>query len=192
MRRLPENQRWLAIGLLQGGSTQADVARQLNVSQSVISRLWNHQQQTGNVTDIHRVGRPRATTRQQDRLLVTSVLRNRHQNATQLQRRLYQVTGVQVSTQTVRNRLHDRGLNARRPYIVLPLRARHRRARRDWARQYQASGLMLCSLTSHGSCWTSVMVDNGFGGAGGGGVVGVGSDILMQPTFHIIVMEVAV
>ena len=136
MRRLPENQRWLAIGLLQGGSTQADVAR-LNVSQSAISRLWNRHQQTGNVTDIHRDGRPRATTRQQDRLLVTSALRNRHQNATQLQRRLYQVTGVQVSTQTVRNRLHDRGLNARRPYIVLPLMAPHRRARRDWARQYQ-------------------------------------------------------
>ena len=71
MRRLPENQRWLAIGLLQGGSTPADVARQLNVSQSVISRLWNRHQQTGNVTDIHSAGRPRATTRQQDRLLVT-------------------------------------------------------------------------------------------------------------------------
>ena len=76
MRHLPENQRWLAIGLLQGGSTQADVARQLNVSQSVISRSWNRHQQTGNVIDIHRVGRPRATTRQQDRLLVTSTLRN--------------------------------------------------------------------------------------------------------------------
>ena len=131
MRRLPENQRWLAIGLLQGGSTQADVARQLNVSQSVISRLWSRHQQAGNVTDIHRVGRPRATTRQQDRLLVTSALRNRNQNATQLQRRLYQVTEVQVSTQTVRNRMHYRGLNAHRPYIVLPLTARHRRARRD-------------------------------------------------------------
>ena len=57
MRRLPENQRWLAIGLLQGGSTQADVARQLNFSQSVISRLWSHHQQTGNVTDIHSAAR---------------------------------------------------------------------------------------------------------------------------------------
>ena len=44
---------------------------------------------------------------------------------------------MQVSTQTVRNRLHDRGLNARRPYIVLSLTAHRRRARRDWARQYQ-------------------------------------------------------
>ena len=189
MRRLPENQRWLAIGLLKGGNTQADVARQLNVSQSVISQLWNRHQQTGNVTDIHRVGCLRATTWQQDRLLVTSALRNRHQNATQLQCWLYQVTGVQVSTQTVRNWQHDQGLNTRRPYIVLPLTARHRRARRDWARQYQRRNLgqclMLCSPTSHGSCWTSVMVDKGFGGPGR-------SDILMQPTFHMIVMEVAV
>ena len=71
MPRLPENQRWLAIGLLQCGSTQADVAIQLNVSQSVISRLWNRHQQTEKVTDIHKVGRLRATTRQQDRLLVS-------------------------------------------------------------------------------------------------------------------------
>ena len=49
---------------------------------------------------------------------------------------------------------------------------------------------MLCSPMSHGSCWTSVMVDKGFGGAvgvGGGG--GGGGDILMQPTFHMIVMR---
>ena len=112
------------------------MARQPNVPQCV-SRLWNRHQQTENVTDIHRAGRPHATSRQQDRLLVTSALRNRHQNTTQLQRRLYQATGLQVSTQTVRNRLHGRSLNARRPYIVLSLTARHRWTRKDWAQQYQ-------------------------------------------------------
>ena len=35
-----------------------------------------------------------------------------------------------------------------------------------------------------------MMGDKGFGGAGGG--EGKGSDILMQPTFHMIIMEVAV
>lgn len=130
MRRLPENQRWLAIGLLQEGSTQADVARQLNVSQSVISRLWNRHQQTGNVTDIHRVGCPRATTRQQDHLLVTSALRNRHQNATQLQRPLYQVTGAGLYSDSEKLAAQS-CLNTHRPYIVLPLMACHRWARRD-------------------------------------------------------------
>ena len=52
--------------MLQDGSIQLNVARQFNVSQSVISRLWNHYQQTGNVTDLPRGGRPRSTTPRQD------------------------------------------------------------------------------------------------------------------------------
>ena len=74
---------------------------------------------------------------------------------------------MQVSTQTVRNRLHDRGLNARRPYIVFPLTARHRW---NWARQYQRWNLGQWShvmFSDESRFITSVMVDKGFGGAGG-------------------------
>ena len=52
--------------MLQDGSIQLNVARLFNVSQSVISRLWNHHQQTGNVTDLPRGGRRRSTTPRQD------------------------------------------------------------------------------------------------------------------------------
>ena len=41
----------------------------------------------------------------QDHLQVTNSLRDRTQNATQLQQQLFRATGVRVSTQTVRNRL---------------------------------------------------------------------------------------
>ena len=82
MQRLPENQRWLAIGALQTGSTQVNVARRLGVSQSVVSRLWNRYRNYGTVADLPRSGRPRATTYRQDRLIVIEALRNRTQNAT--------------------------------------------------------------------------------------------------------------
>ena len=49
--------------MLQNGSIQLNIARQFNVSQSVISRLWNRHQQTGNVTNLPRSGCPRSTTR---------------------------------------------------------------------------------------------------------------------------------
>ena len=49
---LTENERWRAIGMLQNGSIQVNVARQFNVSQSVISRLRNRNQQTETVTDL--------------------------------------------------------------------------------------------------------------------------------------------
>ena len=70
--------------MLQNGSIQLNVARQFNVAESVISRLWNHHQKTGHVTDLPRSGRPRSTTQRQDHLLVTHALRDRTQNASQL------------------------------------------------------------------------------------------------------------
>ena len=45
-----------AIGLPQAGQTQRQVAGQLNISQSAISRLWNRFQQTGNVSERLRSG----------------------------------------------------------------------------------------------------------------------------------------
>ncbi|GFW27357.1 hypothetical protein TNCV_2832571 [Trichonephila clavipes] len=52
--------------------------------------------------------------------------RNRTENATQLQRQLLLATGRRVSSQTVRNRLHEGGLYARRPMVCIPLTPRHR------------------------------------------------------------------
>ena len=48
---------------------------------------------------------------------------------------LRRVRGVTVSRQTIRNRVHVVGLSARRPQVVLPLKARHRRARLAWCTQ---------------------------------------------------------
>ena len=42
--------------MLQNVGIQLNVARQFNVLQSAISRLWNRHQQSGNVTDLPVVG----------------------------------------------------------------------------------------------------------------------------------------
>ncbi|KAJ8362867.1 hypothetical protein SKAU_G00116980, partial [Synaphobranchus kaupii] len=63
-------------------------------------------------------------------------LRNRMMNATQLQAHLREVRGTQVSRQTIRNRLHQRGLRARRPARVPDHTTRHRRHRLAWAREH--------------------------------------------------------
>lgn len=44
--------------------------------------------------------------------------------------------GTRVSRQTIRNRLHRFGLNARRPLQVTPLTPRHRRERLQWAQDH--------------------------------------------------------
>ncbi|GFW69141.1 hypothetical protein TNCV_1818951 [Trichonephila clavipes] len=40
-RHLTDSKAWRAVGRLEGGQTQAEVAQAIGVSQSVISRIWN-------------------------------------------------------------------------------------------------------------------------------------------------------
>jgi transposase-like protein len=67
----------IAIGRLQAGESQNEVARTLNVNQSTISRQWNRFQQTGPTNDSQRSGRPRIATPGQDRYTRVFHLRNR-------------------------------------------------------------------------------------------------------------------
>lgn len=59
-----------AIGMLQGGFSQSDVARQLRVYGSVIHRAFQRFQATGQFSARSRSGRLRATTQRQDRYTV--------------------------------------------------------------------------------------------------------------------------
>ena len=125
-----------AIGRLQAGQRQADVAHALNVSQSTISRLWNRFRQSGSTADAPRSGRPRVTTPAQDRFIRLRHLRNRFLSA---QSTVQALPGNQrISRQTVRNRIHGAGLRAYRYYQGNVLTRRHRQARMLWANQHQA------------------------------------------------------
>ncbi|GFY00128.1 hypothetical protein TNCV_1342261 [Trichonephila clavipes] len=46
---LTDSEAWRVVGRLEGGQTQAEVAQAIGVSQSVISRIWNHFLETGSV-----------------------------------------------------------------------------------------------------------------------------------------------
>ncbi|GFX91547.1 transposable element Tcb2 transposase [Trichonephila clavipes] len=128
---------WRVIGRLESGQTQRSVADAVGVARSVIARLWNRFQETGNVRRRPGAGRPRATTSTDDRYIQLTARRNRTENATQLQRQFLLATGRMVSSQTVRNRLHEGGLYARRPMVCIPLTPRHRVARRRWAAEHR-------------------------------------------------------
>ena len=116
------------VRMLNSGVSQRRVAGILKVSQSVVCRMWNRHLTHGNPS--HRHGRDRATTR---RLLV-QYRRQRFLNATRLNNEFRNGTGVRISIQTVRNRLHEFELNARRPTVRLPLTRQHVQDRLDFAR----------------------------------------------------------
>ncbi|GFW06313.1 HTH_Tnp_Tc3_2 domain-containing protein [Trichonephila clavipes] len=136
-RDLPESTAWRVIGRLESGQTQRSVADAVGVARSVVARLWNRFQETGNVRRRPGAGRPRATTSTDDWYIQLTARRNRTENATQLQRQLLLATRRRVSSQTVRNRLHEGGLYARRPMVCIPLTPRHRAARRRWAAEHR-------------------------------------------------------
>ncbi|GFW17459.1 transposable element Tcb2 transposase [Trichonephila clavipes] len=71
-RRLPNSLRWRAVGWMEMGLSQADAARRLNVSRSVVQRLWDQYQSEDYVSRRPVPGRPRATTPAEDRAFSSS------------------------------------------------------------------------------------------------------------------------
>ena len=114
-------QRERAIGMLTTGISARDVARHFQRHESTISRLLNRLQQTGNVADRFRSGRPRKTTPPEDRFLTTSSRHNNFLSSRKLGRLLRNATGTRVCDRAVRNKLHAARLKACRPYIGILL-----------------------------------------------------------------------
>ncbi|GFT35674.1 uncharacterized protein TNCV_2849641 [Trichonephila clavipes] len=119
-RRLPNSLRWRAVGWMEMGLSQADAARRFNVSRSVVQRLWDQYQSEDSVSRRPVPGRPRATTPAEDRFLALSARRRRNHYCAAARCRHFQASGRRISATTVRNRLHNAGLYARRPVVRSP------------------------------------------------------------------------
>ena len=65
-RRLSDATLWQIIGMSNAGLSGREISRRLGYSQSVICRLLNKLQQTNQVQDTARSGRPRKTSRREE------------------------------------------------------------------------------------------------------------------------------
>jgi transposase len=111
---LRQNDHERAVGIAQAGMIHQAVADHLNVSRILISRLMICLRQTGRTNDRPRNGRPRVTLRQ-DRHLRLIHLRNRMITAEGTARK--HTWSRKLLGQTVRRRLRESGLRARRPVV---------------------------------------------------------------------------
>ena len=121
------------VALLSAGHTQQDVADWLNVTQSGVSKVWRKYRELGNVNDRPRSGHPCMTTSIQDLYLQMLARRRPTPTARHIGYDFTQVTGMHISDQTVRRRLH----HSRRPMRSFALN--------QWNR-----GNQLCLLTRPG------------------------------------------
>ena len=134
MPRIPNNLRERAIGMLDAGMSIEHIARHIGCSSRAIRNLRIRFRTTGSTNDLPRHGRPRVTTRGQDRYIMNTHLRSRFQTATATAANTPGLRNNRLSAQTIRNRLRENGLHARRPYVGCVLTQRHRQNRLKWAR----------------------------------------------------------
>ena len=117
MPRIPQRQH--AINMLNAGMTMDAVAMNIGCSTRAIRRLRQRFQTTGHTEDRPRSGRPYVTTRDQDRYIRNTHLRNCFQTATATAANTPGTHNNRISAQTVRNRMRGGGLSARRPLCWL-------------------------------------------------------------------------
>lgn len=137
MPRLTTEQRARAVGMLEAGVNQREVARRMGCSQVTICKLRARFDETGSVKDRPRSGRPAVTTPNQDRHIVLQHLRDRFCPATKTAAETPGRHNRRISVSTVRRRLHSRGLTARRPCKGPILSPVSRRRRLEWCRRHQ-------------------------------------------------------
>lgn len=126
-----------ALGRLEAREPAARVARVFNVHEHTIRRLRNRHVQTGSVADRQRSGRPRGTSRRQDRQIVLTHLRDRFTVPANTARNTIGLGGCRISADTVRRRLRVSGIQCRRSYIGAKLTPNHRARRLNWARNHR-------------------------------------------------------
>lgn len=134
MPRLSQEERARAVGHLQAGVSVQRVAALFNVTRRTIYLWQNRFQATGVLRDLPRSGRRRITTPGEDRHIRTSHLRNRFQTAIETATNFPGRNGI--SRHTVRRRLRENGITARRPAQRPLLLPRHRIARLQWSRTH--------------------------------------------------------
>lgn len=107
--RIPLDTRLQVVHLSQGGASQRSIALKLGLNLHSVNRIMQAFRDEGRIGDAARAPRPRSTTPEEDLLIVAAACDNPFLNARELRSEL----SLDVSTQTIRNRLHEVGLRSR-------------------------------------------------------------------------------
>ncbi len=122
-----------AIGMLTAGMSTRAVACEFNVHFSTVSRLQRRFREFGSAYIRPHNDRPCVTTQAQDLHIQHLHLQDRLRPATRTAATTIDLHSQIISAQTVRNRLREAHLHARRPHQGLDLTAVCHRNRLEWA-----------------------------------------------------------
>uniref|UniRef100_A0A8B9LAI1 Transposase Tc1-like domain-containing protein n=1 Tax=Astyanax mexicanus TaxID=7994 RepID=A0A8B9LAI1_ASTMX len=109
------------VKLLEEGNSSRMVAKDVGCSQSAVSKIWTKYKQHGMVVKAKRTGRPRKTSKRQDKQLKAICLENR-----------------KSTTKQMKNRLKEMGFQYRKAKRKPSLTPKHKRTRLQWAKERQS------------------------------------------------------
>ncbi|GFU20450.1 transposable element Tcb2 transposase [Trichonephila clavipes] len=115
---LDDDLRWRAIGWIEAGMSRAEVARNLNVSQMMIFKLWKQFQII--CTVVRRPGKGRSTPTE-GRYFPTNALRHIDMAAKFLAQNFVDAPGKTIPIQTVSRHLAVKALYNRWAVVCVPL-----------------------------------------------------------------------
>ena len=137
MPRIPQKLRKRAIGMFNAGIMMNAVAMYIGYSTRPVRHLRQRFEATGLTEDRPCSGRLCVSKRYQDRYIRNMHLGNRFQTATATAANTNGIHNNRKPAQTVRNRLREGGLGARRPHLRCVFARRHGINRVNWARTHQ-------------------------------------------------------
>ncbi|GFT82918.1 transposable element Tcb1 transposase [Trichonephila clavipes] len=108
------------------------IGNRVGRNQTTVMRICDRWIQKGTPGRRGRSHPPQCTTSREDRKIVRMAVTDRSVTSRTIEQHIESVTHHSVSARTIRRRLQQSGLSARRPLLGLPLTQSHRRLRRKW------------------------------------------------------------
>lgn len=126
----------LVIEARHKGESNREVADRFHICYSTVSRIYKRWSEERTMKRKRGSGRPRKTTKRQDRLLIRLVKKDPFQTAKDVQNYAREHMGVEMTTRTARRILVRAGLPARRPAKKPLISAKNRKALLAFARTH--------------------------------------------------------
>lgn len=134
MPNISDENRWKIVNELKAGLSQRSVATMFSISKGAVQRTWVRYQNTGNIIDLPKLGRPRMYSIRDERVLVRQSTINPKLTAAQLSMSWKRDSSASIST--VKRILRRYGLfgriAAKKPFLT----KKQLRARLKWCRSY--------------------------------------------------------
>ncbi|GFW34433.1 transposable element Tcb1 transposase [Trichonephila clavipes] len=114
------------------GLSFREIGSRVGRNQTTVMRICDRWKQEGTTDRRGRSYPPQCTTSREDRQIVCMAVMDRSVTSRTVAQHIESITHHSVSARTIRRRLQQIGLFARRPLLGLPLTQNHRRLRRQW------------------------------------------------------------